>query len=139
MENEHGDDESPKDFLFPMSKQEKQKRLYLEDNIRSIIDDEDDFVIKINVRKDTVSPIKLQNANSDKMIESTITAKDKYIYSSSLTGTTNQTYITQGELEGISETKDAQVIKPQTGNKKLSLLSSGYTPKPKVFKKGKLK
>ena len=126
------DDESPKGFSFPMSKQEKQNHENLENNIKSIIDDDDDDVIvKSKFVKGTSPQIEVERLdNQDGNDEQTdVNKTDKQNLSP---------FENLNTLDKAAETnlKDSASIQ---NTKKLNILSNNYKPKGRVFKKGKLK
>lgn len=134
MDHNALEDESPKEFAFPMSKMEKQKQDHLEFNIKSIIDDEIDFNVKNHILKSSSPSIQVQ------------TFEDQYPSDpSKLTGTNtgNQKLSPSSNSQTLPATLNEDSKKsealPQGERKKLNLMSSNYKPKEKVFKKGKLK
>jgi hypothetical protein len=129
MDQNHIDDESPKEFRFPMSKHEKQNHKNLEHNINSIIDDDDDFEIKYK-QVTSSPPIDVQPFSND----SGTTNSKVQEFNSKKTDPSSS-----GGSDKVSESASPTKPNAQGGNKKLSILSNNYKPQPKTFKKGKLK
>lgn len=128
MEEDHGEDESPKDFRFPMSKHDKLTHAHFESNICSIIDDEDESTGYSPV-KEKVQPIIVQplSSNDDDEFE--------------VQGITNkiEAMTFQTEERSIPDENSQSPIKSSLSKKKLNILSNNYKPTDKVVKKGKLK
>jgi hypothetical protein len=119
MDHAHHEDESPHDFKFPMSKNEKLKHEDFEHNIISILDEEDEKEIKKLTNRSDNSINNGEFANNDLVKESEDMLADLNINS-----------------EGKTSPDTNSTI---TNKKKLSILSNNYRPKGYSSKKGKLK
>lgn len=128
MEDEHFEDESPKDFKFPMSKQEKLNHDHLESNIKMLIDDDDEQTQKDSL-KPSHKPIIVQQFSSTDGDEAQMSGIEKRLE--------NLQFKT--EERSVPDENSTSPSKTSLNRNKLNIMSNNYRPKNKMVKKGKLK
>lgn len=136
MESDSTDKESSEQFSFPMSKREKCKHENLEKTITAILDDEEEFEIstQMNLKRSPTIEVKMLDPENEVHLDSVPRKSQSPGISQNTSGVPQAE-----EMLKTSEMKDNETLSAQSNRKKLSLLSSNYKPKERVFKKGKLK